>query len=349
MKKAYPANIDGQIFYIDDDAFQLLNSYLDQLRATFRGEEGEEIVNDIESRIRELFAARTSAGANVIVLADVNKVIATMGRPEDLSQEDKSEESPQKEKEEGKAPESGKDAPREESQEKPFISFNLPTKKKLYRSDSDKIFGGVFGGLAVYLGWNANIMRILYSVLTIFTYCIPLVVLYLIAWMIIPVASSPRQIMEMTGTPLSVGNIGKAVIEHSPTPPPYYENSSRGFWKTFFTILGKSIMVFFGIISGCIAFACGIGLVCLIIGLIAAKLFYFPDILNGMHLYITRDTSMLISAISSVILALCIFGSITWGAIAVIFNRKGMSTSAILTALIISFICICTVIICNLI
>lgn len=91
MKKAYPANIDGQIFYIDDDAFQLLNSYLDQLRATFRGEEGEEIVNDIESRIRELFAARTSAGANVIVLADVNKVIATMGRPEDLSQEDKSE------------------------------------------------------------------------------------------------------------------------------------------------------------------------------------------------------------------------------------------------------------------
>lgn len=340
MKKAYPANIDGQIFYIDDDAFQLLNSYLDQLRATFRGEEGKEIVNDIESRIRELFAARTSAGANVIVLSDVNNVIATMGRPEDLSQEDGKE---------GNSPESSQDEPRQEQPEKPFISFNLPTKKKLYRSDSDKIFGGVFGGLAVYLGWNANIMRILYSVLTIFTYCIPLVVLYLIAWMIIPVASSPRQIMEMTGTPLSVGNIGKAVIEHSPTPPPYYENSGKGFWNTFFTILGKSIMVFFGIISGCIAFACGIGLVCLIIGLIAAKLFYFPDILNGIDLYITEDTSRLISAISSVILALCIFGSITWGAIAVIFNRKGMSTSAILTALIISFICICAIIICNLI
>lgn len=349
MKKAYPANIDGQIFYIDDDAFQLLNSYLDQLRATFCGEEGEEIVNDIESRIRELFAARTSAGANVIVLSDVNNVIATMGRPEDLSQEDKSEDSSHENKERGKAPESGKDKPHEEPQEKPFISINLPAKKKLYRSDNDKIFGGVFGGLAVYLGWNANIMRILYAVLTVFTYFVPLVVFYLIAWMIIPVASSPRQIMEMTGTPLSVGNIGKAVIEHSPTPPPYYENRGRGLWNTFFTILGKSIMAFFGIISGCIAFACGIGLICLIIGLIAAKLFYFPDILNGMHIYIEKDTSMLISAISSVILALSIFGSITWGAAAVIFNRKGMSTSAILMALIISFICICTVIICNLI
>lgn len=349
MKKAYPANIDGQIFYIDDDAFQLLNSYLDQLRATFCGEEGEEIVNDIESRIRELFAARTSAGANVIVLSDVNNVIATMGRPEDLSQDDKSEDSSHENKERGKAPESGKDKPHEEPQEKPFISINLPAKKKLYRSDNDKIFGGVFGGLAVYLGWNANIMRILYAVLTVFTYFVPLVVFYLIAWMIIPVASSPRQIMEMTGTPLSVGNIGKAVIEHSPTPPPYYENRGRGLWNTFFTILGKSIMAFFGIISGCIAFACGIGLICLIIGLIAAKLFYFPDILNGMHIYIEKDTSMLISAISSVILALSIFGSITWGAAAVIFNRKGMSTSAILMALIISFICICTVIICNLI
>lgn len=349
MKKAYPANIDGQIFYIDDDAFQLLNSYLDQLRATFRGEEGEEIVNDIESRIRELFAARTSAGANVIVLADVNNVIATMGRPEDLSQEDKSEESPQKEKEEGKAPESGKDAPREEPQEKPFISINLPGKKKLYRSDSDKIFGGVFGGLAVYLGWNANIMRILYAVLTVFTYFVPLVVLYLIAWMIIPVASSPRQIMEMTGTPLSVGNIGKAVIEHTPTPPPYYENRGRGFWNTFFTILGKSIMAFFGIISGCITFACGIGLVCLIIGLISAKLFYFPDILNGMDMRIANDVPMMISVMASVLLAICIFGSITWGAAAVIFNRKGMSTSAILTALVISVICICAAIICNLI
>lgn len=72
MKRTYPANIDGQIFYIDEDAFELLKNYLDQLRLTFRGSEGQEIVGDIESRIRELFATplqltKTKAGEAVIL------------------------------------------------------------------------------------------------------------------------------------------------------------------------------------------------------------------------------------------------------------------------------------------
>ena len=42
MKRTFPANIDGQIFYIDEDAFELLRNYLDQLRAVFRGSEGQD-------------------------------------------------------------------------------------------------------------------------------------------------------------------------------------------------------------------------------------------------------------------------------------------------------------------
>ena len=58
MKKTFPVNIDGQIFYIDEDAYNLLNKYLEQLHISFRGEEGKEIGSDIESRIRELFNNR---------------------------------------------------------------------------------------------------------------------------------------------------------------------------------------------------------------------------------------------------------------------------------------------------
>ena len=66
MKRTYPANIDGQIFYIDEDAFDLLKNYLEQLHLIFRGNEGQEIVGDIESRIRELFNERIDRGASVM-------------------------------------------------------------------------------------------------------------------------------------------------------------------------------------------------------------------------------------------------------------------------------------------
>lgn len=88
MKKTFPVNINGNIFYIDEDAYKLLLDYLSQLRATFTGEEGAEIVDDIESRISEHFDERIRLGANVIVLDDVNRVIETMGRPEELSDAD---------------------------------------------------------------------------------------------------------------------------------------------------------------------------------------------------------------------------------------------------------------------
>ena len=51
MKKTFPANISGKIYYIDEDAYNLLQKYFTQLRASFPGEEGQEIVCDIEGRV----------------------------------------------------------------------------------------------------------------------------------------------------------------------------------------------------------------------------------------------------------------------------------------------------------
>ena len=85
MKKTFPVNINGKVFYIDEDAYELLLNYLDQLRSAFGGAEGEEIVSDIESRISELFDERIAAGACAIVYNDVNNVIEIMGKPSDIS------------------------------------------------------------------------------------------------------------------------------------------------------------------------------------------------------------------------------------------------------------------------
>ena len=73
MKKTFPANISGKIYYIDEDAYNLLQKYFTQLRASFPGEEGQEIVCDIEGRVAEIFEDKIAAGASVVNLSEENR------------------------------------------------------------------------------------------------------------------------------------------------------------------------------------------------------------------------------------------------------------------------------------
>ncbi len=56
--------------------------------------------------------------------------------------------------------------------------------KKLYRSRDDKFLAGVCGGLADYFNMDSNLIRILWIILILFKGAGVLV--YLIAWLIIP-------------------------------------------------------------------------------------------------------------------------------------------------------------------
>ena len=57
MKKNITINLFGQLYHIDEDAYELLRSYEDNMRRYFGSKEGgEEIADDIEHRIAELIA-----------------------------------------------------------------------------------------------------------------------------------------------------------------------------------------------------------------------------------------------------------------------------------------------------
>lgn len=84
MKKTFNINIAGSVFTIDDDAYALLDDYLDTLNHAFKDTDNEEIIPDIENRISEIFSVKIANGANVITLSDVEGVIARIGRPEEL-------------------------------------------------------------------------------------------------------------------------------------------------------------------------------------------------------------------------------------------------------------------------
>lgn len=59
--------------------------------------------------------------------------------------------------------------------------------KKIYRLQSDKMIGGVCAGLAEYLDIDATLIRLLFVALSLLTAIFPMLVFYIIAWIIVPV------------------------------------------------------------------------------------------------------------------------------------------------------------------
>ncbi|MBD3627833.1 MULTISPECIES: PspC domain-containing protein [Cyclobacterium] len=58
--------------------------------------------------------------------------------------------------------------------------------KKLKRTINDKMIAGVCGGLAKYLGWDADKLRIVYVLVSILSAAFPGLLVYLILWFIMP-------------------------------------------------------------------------------------------------------------------------------------------------------------------
>ena len=58
--------------------------------------------------------------------------------------------------------------------------------RRLCRSRTDSMIAGVCGGIAEYLVVDSTLVRLLYVIVTMLTGIIPGIVLYFIAWIIVP-------------------------------------------------------------------------------------------------------------------------------------------------------------------
>lgn len=61
--------------------------------------------------------------------------------------------------------------------------------KKLTRSQTDKVIGGVLGGFAEYINVDPTVVRLGYILLTLIT-CFSGILFYIICWIIMPVKVS---------------------------------------------------------------------------------------------------------------------------------------------------------------
>lgn len=187
MKKTFTINISGTVFHIEEDAYEMLQKYLINLKNHFGGgEEGKEIIADIEARIAEIFSEKSSDERKVVTIDWVNQVIETMGTPEDFMEED--------------------------SDEEDSFTSEAKRKRRLYRDPDHRVIGGVCGGLGAYFNMDPVILRIIFAVLFFVTSGAALLA-YIILWIAVPKALNTAQRLEMRGQEATVKNIEKSIKE----------------------------------------------------------------------------------------------------------------------------------------
>jgi len=229
MKPTIKVSIGGFAFNLEEDAYRVLNNYLQALRNHFQGNpESDEIIADIEARLSELLLMRMSKNEGAVSLEDAQEIIKIMGNPKDFDDSASST--------------STTGNPTENSTE------NFLRKKRLYRDIENKVIGGVCSGLGHYFRIDAAVIRLLFAGLFLFLFffrnsgpsCLVVVGVYIILWIVMPAARTFNQKLVMTGAEPSIENIE----DRTQIPVRKYRG---GGITTFFNVL-------LNIIVGIIAF-----------------------------------------------------------------------------------------------
>lgn len=70
----------------------------------------------------------------------------------------------------------------------------MQSSRRFGRSADNRMLGGVCGGIGGYLQVNPTWIRIIWVVLTLFTYILPMILLYIVLWALLPEESDPMVI-----------------------------------------------------------------------------------------------------------------------------------------------------------
>ena len=192
MKKVVNISLASSSFSIDEDAYARLEEYLGNFRrkltegpSAIPSTQVKEVMEDLEERMAELFAAEVGSSARVVTLPMVEKISAQLGMPDG-------------------SPEPGRGA----SSFRGASSSDEPsTPRKLYRSKEDGKIAGVCFGLGQYFDIDVALIRIIFLVL-LFGAGSGLLA-YLILWIAIPVAETPAQKCEMFRIPPTAENMAR--------------------------------------------------------------------------------------------------------------------------------------------
>ncbi len=205
MKKAVNVCVGGNSFILEEDAYFKLDSYLQSFRdKTEPGSQGNEIMDEVEIRIAELFTdALADNHKEVISISLVSEVIGKVGMPDGSTPPEDGD----------THTENGGTQPKNEQTQKEEYTSTIRN-RKFYRDPTGMKIGGVCGGLAAFLDFDVTLVRAiaLASLLLVGTGLI----VYLILWIIAPLAVTAVQRCEMHGMEPTAENIKRYSVGTAP-------------------------------------------------------------------------------------------------------------------------------------
>jgi len=239
MNKTLSIGLAGFSFTIEEHAYIKLSDYLNALRSSLDASEADEVMHDIEIRMVEIFKD-SMAKREVINDSDVERVIAQIGSPEKIEEQEEAYYS-------------------EKNTKKTYSSGTEYTdKKQLFRDPERQKIAGVCAGLAHYVGMDITAMRAIWLgifILGIFTAAVSstlVFLLYVILWAVLPKAETAADFLKMKGKPMNFDNLKnesnklvqfanestQRVGEIYNENKPYINNAGSGLWNVFRYILG---------------------------------------------------------------------------------------------------------------
>lgn len=330
MKRAIKINLSGQVFHIDEDAYEKLKNYLDSISSHFSDvQESREILDDIENRIAELLSEKLQDTSRVVTIKDVEEIIEIMGRPEEIADEEAA------------------------GEEKRRYSYEGKRHRRLYRDPDNAVIGGVAAGLSAYFNVDLLLIRILFVVLILAGAGFPFI-LYIVLWIAVPKAVTAAEKLEMQGEKVNVSNLEKKIREEYEDVKANFKkarNSDAGqktesFFQEFFRVLGVIIVAFAKIILAFIAVGFVIAGVSLIASLVGVAFFgagvrtwgvfhlWDADIHNFITPFI-NPVNLTVIAVAGILLVLIPVLAIIYGLFKALFRFKakdrglGMSAFAL--------------------
>ncbi len=334
MNKTIIINISGAIFHIEEDAYEVLKSYMTEVKRHFGlSADSFEIVTDIENRIAELFSEILKRDMKqVITLPDVEAIITQMGRPVDFD-----------------LPDNAEPAATEETE-----SIKNPN-RKLYRDGDDKVLGGVCSGLAHYFSTDPVWLRLIWALLFIAAGfgTIP----YIILWIVMPVARTRAEKLAMYGEEVNLETIRNSVNEEinvvrkniskyrNQVKDSGIEDRLGSFFKEVFQFIGRlvqGIIKIAGVFTGILAIF--MGSIFILALFISATTLLFNGGLNVWHhhpfsiIAIENRNGTLISVVIAILIPLIFLVLL---GIRILFKRLTINVPVGSALLITWFIALC--------
>lgn len=213
MKKIEKVSIADISFALDSDAYLSLTQYLDSLHASYDDDpDGGEIIADIEARIAELILGE-QVYTKVVSKSLIDRIIAQLGNPKDFDDQDD-----------------------EQIAAERILQAEPTIPRRLHRSCKGRILGGVCRGMAQFWDINVAWVRLVFlSPLIVAIIQMPfdlwyqidnlvvgcmwvLAVLYVVLWMSLPVAKTPRQKLEARGERITPSSIRQNLQQNAKSP-----------------------------------------------------------------------------------------------------------------------------------